>query len=70
MTSAGAGCTVRLNGWEWLDPAIRSTVWNELLDPEVRRLADNVIAYTDGLDQNHFVQSGLNYDATLRASLN
>jgi len=25
-----------------------------------------VIAYTNGLDQNRFVQSGLNYDATLR----
>jgi uncharacterized protein with HEPN domain len=25
-----------------------------------------VIAHTDGLDQNRFVQSGLNYDAKLR----
>jgi uncharacterized protein with HEPN domain len=28
--------------------------------------AERVIAYTEGLDQNRFVQSGLNYDATLR----
>ena len=28
--------------------------------------AEKVIAYTRGLDQNGFVSSGLNYDATLR----
>ena len=28
--------------------------------------ADNVLAYTDGFDQARFVQSRLNYDATLR----
>ena len=27
---------------------------------------EKVIAYTDGLDQNEFVESGLNYDATVR----
>jgi uncharacterized protein with HEPN domain len=28
--------------------------------------AENVIAYTEGMDQEKFVLSGLNYDATLR----
>lgn len=28
--------------------------------------AENVIAYTYGLDQDSFVKSGLNYDATIR----
>lgn len=28
--------------------------------------AERVLAYTDGLDQEGFVASGLNYDATLR----
>ncbi len=28
--------------------------------------AETVLAYTDGLDQDSFVQSRLNYDATLR----
>ena len=28
--------------------------------------AENVIAYTQGLNQDSFVKSGLNYDATLR----
>ena len=28
--------------------------------------AENVIAYTDGLDQQRFVASRLNYDATVR----
>lgn len=28
--------------------------------------AEKVVAYTDGLDQERFVASGLNYDATLR----
>ena len=28
--------------------------------------ADKVVTYTDSLDQCRFVQSGLNYDATLR----
>lgn len=28
--------------------------------------AERVLAYTDGLDQEGFVSSGLNYDATLR----
>lgn len=27
---------------------------------------EKVIAYTDGLDQNEFVKSGLNYDAAVR----
>jgi uncharacterized protein with HEPN domain len=28
--------------------------------------AEKALAYTDGLDQERFAQSGLNYDATLR----
>lgn len=28
--------------------------------------AEKVVAYTDGLDQESFVASGLNYDATIR----
>ncbi len=28
--------------------------------------AEKVLAYTDGMDQNRFERSGLNYDATLR----
>jgi len=28
--------------------------------------AEKVLAYTNGMDQNHFEQSGINYDATLR----
>ena len=28
--------------------------------------AEKVIAYTDGLDRDRFIASGLNYDATLR----
>ena len=28
--------------------------------------AENVISYTDGFDQDRFVESGLTYDATLR----
>lgn len=28
--------------------------------------AEKVVAYTDGMDQEKFVSSGLNYDATLR----
>jgi uncharacterized protein with HEPN domain len=39
--------------------------WQFYIDDMIG-FADKVIAYTDGLDQNRFVQSGLNYDATLR----
>ena len=28
--------------------------------------AENVMSYTDGFDQDRFVESGLTYDATLR----
>ncbi len=28
--------------------------------------AEKVIAYTDGFDQNGFISSGINYDATVR----
>jgi uncharacterized protein with HEPN domain len=39
--------------------------WQFYIDDMIG-FADKVIAYTDGLDQNRFLQSGLNYDATLR----
>ena len=39
--------------------------WRFYLDDMIG-FAEKVIAYTDGLDQEHFVASGLNYDATLR----
>ena len=33
---------------------------------DMMRFAQNVLTYTDGLDQKMFVASALNYDATLR----
>lgn len=39
--------------------------WRFYLDDMIG-FAEKVIVYTDGLDQEHFVASGLNYDATLR----
>jgi uncharacterized protein with HEPN domain len=39
--------------------------WRFYLDDMIG-FAEKVIAYTDGLDQENFVTSGLNYDATLR----
>jgi uncharacterized protein with HEPN domain len=42
-----------------------SRAWQFYIDDMIG-FADKVIAYTNGLDQNRFVQSGLNYDATLR----
>lgn len=33
---------------------------------DMRQFAENVLAYSDGLDQATFVKTGLNYDATLR----
>jgi uncharacterized protein with HEPN domain len=45
------------------DDATRT--WQFYIDDMIE-FADKVIAYTDGLDQNRFVHSGLNYDATLR----
>lgn len=39
--------------------------WRFYLDDMIS-FAEKVIAYTDGLNQEHFVASGLNYDATLR----
>ena len=39
--------------------------WRFYLDDMIG-FAEKVIAYTDGLDQNGFVASGLNYDATIR----
>jgi uncharacterized protein with HEPN domain len=45
------------------DDATRA--WQFYIDDMIG-FADKVIAYTNGLDQNRFVQSGLNYDATLR----
>ena len=39
--------------------------WRFYLDDMIG-FAEKVIAYTDGLDQEGFVASGLNYDATVR----
>lgn len=39
--------------------------WRFYLDDMIG-FAEKVIAYTDGLDQERFVDSGLNYDATIR----
>lgn len=39
--------------------------WRFYLDDMIG-FAEKVIAYTDGLDQVRFVDSGLNYDATIR----
>ena len=45
------------------DPVARE--WRFYVD-DMTRFAEKVIAYTAGLDQQRFVASGLNYDATLR----
>ncbi|TAJ77599.1 MAG: DUF86 domain-containing protein [Gallionellaceae bacterium] len=39
--------------------------WKFYLDDMIA-FAEKVIVYTDGLDQERFVDSGLNYDATIR----
>lgn len=39
--------------------------WKFYLDDMIS-FSEKVIAYTDGLDQERFVDSGLNYDATIR----
>jgi uncharacterized protein with HEPN domain len=39
--------------------------WHFYVDDMVG-FSEKVIAYTEGLDQQEFTQSGLNYDATLR----
>jgi len=39
--------------------------WHFYVDDMIG-FSEKVIAYTDGLDQQQFTQSGLNYDATLR----
>ncbi len=39
--------------------------WRFYLD-DIIRFAENVIAYTDGFNQARFVESRLNYDATVR----
>ena len=33
---------------------------------DMSTFAENVISYTDGFNQEHFISSGINYDATLR----
>jgi len=45
------------------DPDLRE--WRFYIDDMIG-FAERVIAYTDGLDQERFVASGLNYDATVR----
>jgi len=42
-----------------------SRAWQFYIDDMIG-FADKVIAYTSGLDQDRFIQNGLNYDATLR----
>ena len=39
--------------------------WQFYIDDMIR-FAENVLTYTSGLEQDAFVASGLNYDATLR----
>ncbi len=39
--------------------------WRFYLDDMIA-CAEKVIVYTDGLDQDRFIASGLNYDATVR----
>ena len=39
--------------------------WRFYLDDMIG-FAEKVISYTDGFDQDGFVESGLNYDATVR----
>jgi uncharacterized protein with HEPN domain len=39
--------------------------WRFYIDDMIR-FAENVLAYTSGMDQDKFVSSSLNYDATLR----
>jgi uncharacterized protein with HEPN domain len=43
----------------------KSREWRFYIDDMIA-FAEKVIAYTDGLDQERFVASGLNYDATVR----
>lgn len=45
------------------DSALRE--WRFYVDDMIG-FAEKVIAYTQGLDQSSFVESGLNYDATVR----
>ena len=45
------------------DPSPRE--WRFYIE-EIISFAEKVIAYTDGLDQELFIASGLNYDATVR----
>ncbi len=42
-----------------------SREWRFYVDDMIGFL-EKVVAYSDGLDQNGFVTSGLNYDATVR----
>lgn len=39
--------------------------WRFYIDDRVQ-FSENVLAYSEGLDQDTFVKTGLNYDATLR----
>lgn len=45
------------------DPTKRE--WRFYLDDMIG-FAEKVTTYTEGMDQDHFVSSGLNYDATVR----
>ena len=45
------------------DPSSRE--WRFYIDDMID-FSQKVLAYTDGFDQERFIESGLNYDATLR----
>jgi uncharacterized protein with HEPN domain len=47
------------------DPAAPPRAWDFYLDDMIG-FAEKVLAYTAGLDQDHFIREGLIYDATLR----
>ena len=44
---------------------VSERAWNLYIE-DMLEFSQRVILYTDGFDQNRFVTSGLNYDATLR----
>ena len=44
---------------------VSERAWNLYID-DMLQFSRRVIVYTDGFDQERFVASGLNYDATLR----
>ena len=57
--AANLGLTLSENAF------VSERAWNLYLD-DMLEFSRRVILYTDGFDQDRFVASGLNYDATLR----